>query len=82
MSQFVDNHPLGREFPEHKDAIHSLKTNDRHFARLFEDYESVDRDVVRAEQGIEHLSDQALETLKKKRLALKDELYQMLQNAS
>lgn len=78
MSQFVDNHPLGREFPEFKDRIHSLKTGDAHFSRLFDEYEAVDRDIVRAEQGVEHRGDFDLEELKKKRLALKDQLYALL----
>ncbi|MEZ5658082.1 MAG: YdcH family protein [Burkholderiaceae bacterium] len=82
MSQFVDNHPLGRDFPELKDQIHALKTGDAHFSKLFDEYEAIDREVVRAEQGVEHLGDFDLEDLKKKRLALKDELYGLLKKAA
>ena len=57
MSQLVDNHPLGRDFPELKDRIHELKTSNTHFSKLFDEYESVDRDVVRAEQGVENVGD-------------------------
>jgi uncharacterized protein YdcH (DUF465 family) len=81
VSQLVDNHPLGRDFPELKDRIHELKTSNTHFSKLFDEYESVDRDVVRAEQGVENVGDFDLEDMKKKRLLLKDELYAMLKQA-
>lgn len=78
MSEFVDNHPLGRDFPEYKERLHQLKTTDAHFRRLAEQYEEVDKSVVRAEQNLEHLSDQDLEALKLERVKLKDNLYAML----
>jgi len=80
MSDFVDNHPLGRDFPELKDRIHELKTGDAHFRRLMEQYEATDRDVVRAEQGLDHLSDANLEDIKLRRVKLKDELYAILKS--
>lgn len=74
----IDHHPLIAEFPEHRDAIHRLKSSDAHFARLMSEYEEMDKSVVRAENGVEHLGDLALEELKKKRLHLKDELSKIL----
>lgn len=82
LTKLVDNHPLGREFPEYREAITRLKTGNAHFARLMHEHEAVDRAVVRAEQGIDHLSANNLEALKMKRVHLKDELYQMLQTAT
>ncbi|MCP5266755.1 MAG: YdcH family protein [Burkholderiaceae bacterium] len=78
MSQYVDNHPLGKDFPEMRDAIHQMKTNNSHFSKLFDEYEAIDREVVRAEQGVDHVSDLMLEEMKMKRVHLKDELYGML----
>lgn len=75
----IENHPsLANEFPEFKDKIHTLKTENAHFAKLFEEYNTVDREIIRIEEGVEHAGDFDLESLKKKRLSLKDELYQML----
>ena len=74
----IHHHDLATEFPEYKDDIHTLKASNAHFARLFEKYEEVDREVVRIEQEIEPTSDDYLEERKKKRLTLKDELYAML----
>lgn len=75
----VDNHPsLANEFPAFKDAIHTLKMSNAHFAKQFEAYNDLDRDILRLEEGIENAGDADLEQLKKQRLALKDELYAML----
>lgn len=76
----IEHHPLIAEFPEHRNAIHILKQENNHFARLAGEYESVDKAVTRAENGEEHLGDLALETLKRERLALKDALYDMLRS--
>lgn len=78
----IENHSLLKEFPEHKKAIHDLKTSNHHFAKLFDEYHEVDKEVHRIEEGIENTGDAYLENLKKKRLHLKDELYQMIRGAS
>lgn len=75
----LDNHPLARDFSEHKDKIHQLKLSNSHFARLNEQYEEVDKAVIRLETGVEHASDAELDTQKQKRVRLKDELYALLQ---
>lgn len=72
------HHPLITEFPEHREAIHELKTSNAHFRRLFDEYHRVDREVVRIEEEIEPASDSVTEGLKKKRLQLKDDLHRML----
>ena len=78
----MQNHkPLILEFPEHKDKIHDLKVNNSHFRRLAFEYEGIDKAIVRAEQGIEILGDDYLDSLKKERLALKDLLFGMLRAA-
>ncbi len=75
----IEKHDLHHEFPEFTDEIRALKMNDAHFARLFDKYHELDHEINRIEQGIENTSDDYLEQLKVKRLALKDELYVMLQ---
>ena len=74
----LEKHDLLREFPENKDTIHTLKMSNQHFARLFDEYHSVDHEVHRIESGAEKTSDEYLETRKKQRLKLKDELYGMI----
>ena len=79
---FGEHHSLVNEFPEHKDQIHELKTSNRHFAKLFDEYENLDKEIYRIEEQIETPSDEYTEGLKKQRLALKDQLYAMLKEAA
>ena len=78
----IEKHDLIHELPEHKELIHTLKTTNRHFASQFEKYHATDHAVLRVESGVENTSDEYLEELKKKRLALKDELFAMLKAAA
>jgi uncharacterized protein YdcH (DUF465 family) len=74
----LEKHDLHHEFPEFNAEIHHLKMNDNHFARFFNEYHEVDREVHRIEQGVENTCDEYLEQKKKERLKLKDELFAML----
>jgi uncharacterized protein YdcH (DUF465 family) len=78
----IENHSLVKEFPEHKGVIHDLKLNDGHFARLFDEYHEVEKEVHRLESENTPVADEYIEGLKKKRLALKDELYALVQAAA
>lgn len=71
-------HELHEEFPEHAEKIHALKTGNAHFAKLAEEYHEVNRAVHRAETNVEPMDQFAEEDLRKKRAALKDEIYSML----
>ena len=79
---FGEHHTLVKEFPEYKDQIHTLKITNPHFAKLFEEYENVDKEVYRIEAQIETPSDDYTEALKKQRLALKDQLHALLKEAA
>lgn len=74
----IEHHPLTQDFPQLRERLHALKLADTHFARRAADYEALDKRIVRAEDGIEPVADEALETLKKLRLALKDEIHKAL----
>ena len=71
-------HELAEEFPDAHEAIHDLKMTDAHFARLADAYHALNREVHRIEAGIETPSDFYVEDLKKRRLALKDEIAGMI----
>ncbi len=45
---------------------------------MFEEYHKLDHEVLRIEEGVETPSDGYLESLKKKRLLLKDKMFDML----
>jgi len=76
-----EKHDLIHELPEHKDRIHELKMNNKHFEKLFIKYHDLDHQIRRIEEGVETPSDEFLEELKKERLFLKDELFGMIQTA-
>lgn len=78
----IEKHDLVHELPEYRDTIHTLKMENRHFARLFDDYHEVDHEVRRIEMGVENTSDDYLEDRKKTRLKLKDELFEMIKTAA
>ena len=67
-------HELAEEFPEHTDKIHDLKINDAHFARLSDQYHTINREIHRIETGVEPTSDAYETELRKKRMLLKDEI--------
>ena len=77
----IEHHPLLTEFPEHHDAIHLLKTENAHFRKLMDEYEAVDKEVFRMEEGIETPSDDIVNEEKKKRLNIKDQIAEMLRDA-
>jgi len=74
-------HDLLHELPEHKDKIHTLKVENNHFRKLFDEYHVANNELHRIEQGVENHADDYVEGLKKKRLHLKDQLFQMVEAA-
>ncbi len=76
-----EHHDLIHELPEFREKIHELKVSNNHFAKLFDEYHEVDHEVRRIEQALETPSDEYTEELKKKRLHLKDALFEMLKQA-
>ncbi len=67
-------HELADAFPEDAEALRRLKLSDAHFARLAERHHEVNRAIHRIESEVEAASDTRLETLKKERLHLLDEI--------
>ena len=79
----IEHHPFVADHPEWAPKVHILKLENSHFARLLREYEWWDKEICRAEDGIEgyHMGDMELEKLKKERLAIKDILIQMVKSA-
>jgi uncharacterized protein YdcH (DUF465 family) len=59
-------HELHEEFPEKAEAIHALKASNAHFARLAEEYHTLNRTIHRIETEVEPADDATVEDLKKK----------------
>lgn len=73
MSQHTPNE-LTAIFKRDRELLTQLKGSDAHFARLAEEYHTVNREVHRIECEAEAASDERFESLKKQRLALLDEI--------
>ncbi len=69
-------------FPEYRDLITKLKTSDRHFSHLFDKHNHLDQKIQRMEDHNEQSTTEEIETLKKEKLLLKDQLYTVLKKAS
>ncbi len=77
-----ESHDLFHEFPEYKDRISELRIANPKFAELYDEYHVINDEVERIELEIETPSDMYTETLKKKRLHLKDEIYMVLRKVA
>ena len=68
-------------FPEYRDLISRLKTEDARFQRIFDKHNQLDHEIQNMESGILPGSQLEIEAKKKEKLALKDELYVILKKA-
>ncbi len=69
-------------FPEFREQISVLKTQDAHFARLFHRHNDLDHDIKNMETGIVAGDGFTIERLKKEKLLLKDQLYAILRKTA
>lgn len=69
-------------FPEYRDEISRLKTQDAHFARLFHRHNELDQAIKNMESGIVPATPTAIEQGKKEKLHLKDQLYAILRKSA
>lgn len=65
-------------FPEYRGLITRLKSEDTHFARLFDKHNELDQKIKNMESHIEPASTVEIEVAKKEKLRLKDEIYAIL----
>ncbi|OWY17518.1 hypothetical protein B6V73_07595 [Thioclava sp. JM3] len=75
-------HTLQDEFPTKLDRIHELKISNAHFAKLLDDYDTLNDRVHRAETNVEPMDSLAETDLRKQRAAVKDEIARMLGTAN
>ena len=71
-------HELAEEFPDMVEQLSALRQSDAHFAKLSDDYHELNRALHRAETDVEPTSDDHMVDMRKKRMALKDEIYAYL----
>ena len=69
-------------FPEYRELITQLKTSDAHFLHLFDQHNALDQRIKNMEAHVEPGTSVEIETLKKEKLHLKDQLYVVLRKAA
>jgi uncharacterized protein YdcH (DUF465 family) len=74
----LDKHTLVNDFPEHQHTIRHLKMNDNHFAKLFDAYHELASEVHHIEKNNEPVADEYLDSLKTRRVRLKDQLFNLV----
>lgn len=68
-------------FSEYRELVTQLKASDANFARLFDQHDALDERIRRMETHAEAGTHIEIETLKKEKLALKDQCYAALRKA-
>lgn len=71
-------HTLTEEFPGQSEALSALKAQDAHFARLLAEYDEVNDAVHLAETRVKPVTEAEEAALRRRRLALKDQIAQRL----
>ncbi|CAB3717951.1 YdcH family protein [Paraburkholderia rhynchosiae] len=69
-------------FPEYRDLISRLKTEDAHFSRLFNRHNELDHRIHNMETNVTPADSATIERMKKEKLLLKDQLYGVLVKAA
>ncbi len=72
------NHSLYKEFPQHRERIHQLKHTNPDFAAKAAEYHKLDHRLCGLAESNVPTSDEIYESMKLRRLQLKDELFEML----
>ncbi len=65
-------------FPEHRDLIAQLRQSDHYFKRLFDQHNDLDHRIKNIESGNAQGTKGDLTKLKKQKLAIKDEIYDVI----
>ena len=71
---------LADDFPDKADRMRQLKNGNNRFARLYDEYDELNRTIHRVETRVEPQTEEAEEELKRRRLQIKDEIMAMLNN--
>lgn len=74
----VDHHDIYTEFPDMRDAIDALKAGDGYFSAMVARYNRLTGKVENLEEHDMPVADFTMEDLKKARVKLKDDIYQLL----
>ena len=74
----MQRHPLEGEFPEHCAKLASIRAGNENFRALERDYGDLDKEILTAEENGLPITDEHFAAMKRRRLAMKEQLESML----
>jgi hypothetical protein len=75
---YIQPHDVEHEFPEYRQTLEEMRSQDSHLAQLVKEYEELNAEIVDIEENERPFQDYEFEEKKKRRLMLKDEIYFIL----
>jgi uncharacterized protein YdcH (DUF465 family) len=75
----LEKQTLIKNGPDHQHTIRHLKNNDAHFVELFDSYHELESEVYNIEKCSSPVVDVYIRSLKKRRLDIKNELFDIIQ---
>ena len=78
---YIQPHDVEHEFPEYRQTLQEMRSQDTHLAKLVAEYEQLNAEIVDIEENDKPFQDFEFEEMKKRRLLLKDEIYLILRGA-
>ena len=75
-------HELIEEFPDQLEKMRALKESDAHFAKLYDEYHTINRAIHRAETDVEPTDDLHMNDMRKQRMHLKDQVAAALRESA
>jgi hypothetical protein len=75
---YIQPHDVEHEFPEYRQTLEEMRSQDSHLAQLVKEYEELNAEIVDIEENERPFQDYEFEEMKKRRLMLKDEIYFIL----
>lgn len=75
---YIQPHDVEHEFPEYRQTLEEMRSQDSHLAQLVKEYEQLNAEIVDIEENERPFQDYEFEEMKKRRLLLKDEIYFIL----
>lgn len=74
----LQRHPLEGEFPEHAGKLAAIRAANGNFRTLEDEYVALDKEILTAEENGLPITDEHFSTMKRRRLAMKEQLESLL----
>ncbi|TWI54292.1 hypothetical protein IQ22_02155 [Pseudomonas duriflava] len=75
----VAEHNLHKDFPDKVETFEKLRKDSPEFAKLVEQYEALDQEILEIEGLVENSGDEELNRCKRERMVIKDKIARELQ---